>query len=954
MTVSTTDIASASATGGSVNFELTLPTPATGKGIAVAVVVFDDSAPSAPTARIEEVQSLTEVQSYSVDRGSSYTTDRYVRLSFFWDANTVSGAQTIFVSKSGATSIHATGYACAGVEHLDLFSDGYGSGTTYCNRTATAGGVGSMSIVAATMHGVDAEIVASVGYSGTTIDLINPPPNGTRYPSFGIGHDHNAAVTVNSGFSWSGQGNAYWWITGIILDVASVSYYQLDGTGATVNVTGGDTELIEGVVLDGTGATVEVTGGPATMLGPNYDYFCDPYSIIDGDGSSWENPFQSMQHMISHMSTGDRGFVKAGNILDCTALISMPEFSSIYGGFNRGLKGTDAPIESRQWRMDQSVIDMEFAYGTSTPWGCIGQTFGVDTLVDNVTIDGFYFKNCDNQMASREGHGGAIRIDSAENWKVMNCEFVSCTSRLNSLGGAIAMLGMNKAGVKHQIVNCRFYSCSTTGNTAGWGGGAIGIQGSGFVIANCEVLYCHGNYGGGIHISGTHSSSTMQDCLFLGCDAAEGSAMNFLNIDHDIYIKRCHVIDSTGSHSGISIEGDLTKYHYFDNCIVVGGDGDGIGCDPAGLNNLRLVNCTIAYNEYIGVNFNYNIISGGALYIYNSIIWGNTSQIGSEPATACEYSDIEGGYTGTGNINVDPMFAGVNSHEPYSLGASTACVDGGNASVSGYEAVDITGFSRTGTPDMGAIEYFPTVIGTIDCSRYHLDMSSKNPSGDSLLRPANFMLPYLLQPSPPALMDLAKQDGLGGIPCYPVWMGAEIEIESVSAYLVEQLSQGDGSPMYFRGTYGPGTGSGQPSWSDPFPQSIQSDQQSDLGNSYTATLGRPAHGSGFSVYNQIHQLQYSPMRYAITHQGNSSTADNIKAFNIWLEGHPQIDRDIHDYCAKWLDTDSDVSEADFPVSSGLMMELVRLLNALIWEARSPLSVPVFGIYWISRPYGPVI
>jgi hypothetical protein len=70
------------------------------------------------------------------------------------------------------------------------------------------------------------------------------------------------------------------------------------------------------------------------------------------------------------------------------------------------------------------------------------------------------------------------------------------------------------------------------------------------------------------------------------------------------------------------------------------------------------------------------------LVIRNNIIWGNTSPSGvqiqlSGGSVNVTYSDIQGGYTGSGNLNIAPLFADTN----YILSDNSPCVDKGDSSL---------------------------------------------------------------------------------------------------------------------------------------------------------------------------------------------------------------------------------------------------------------------------------
>jgi hypothetical protein len=67
------------------------------------------------------------------------------------------------------------------------------------------------------------------------------------------------------------------------------------------------------------------------------------------------------------------------------------------------------------------------------------------------------------------------------------------------------------------------------------------------------------------------------------------------------------------------------------------------------INSPMVSNCTIVRNAETG-------ISEGTPAILNSIIYDNGIQITGSSAEV-EYSDIEGGFPGEGNMDVDPLFA---------------------------------------------------------------------------------------------------------------------------------------------------------------------------------------------------------------------------------------------------------------------------------------------------------
>jgi hypothetical protein len=104
--------------------------------------------------------------------------------------------------------------------------------------------------------------------------------------------------------------------------------------------------------------------------------------------------------------------------------------------------------------------------------------------------------------------------------------------------------------------------------------------------------------------------------------------------------------------------------------------------------------------------------------VINTIIWGNQAgtypQISGSPTVV--YSDIQGGYAGTGNINADPLFADTENGDFHLLENSPGIGWGTDSSI--VPKSDFYGNKRPDDiddfVDMGAIEspfeQTPTVI----------------------------------------------------------------------------------------------------------------------------------------------------------------------------------------------------------------------------------------------------
>jgi len=122
---------------------------------------------------------------------------------------------------------------------------------------------------------------------------------------------------------------------------------------------------------------------------------------------------------------------------------------------------------------------------------------------------------------------------------------------------------------------------------------------------------------------------------------------------------------------------------------------------------------------------NNNASYGGGIHLYNSsafventIIWGNMASVGSgihlnNSTVDVNYSDVQGGWTGTGNINTDPLF----SDTLYHLGSGSPCIDAGHPSHSCNDS-DLT------RNDMGCYG------GITDSLIYHITGLIQDPNKD--------------------------------------------------------------------------------------------------------------------------------------------------------------------------------------------------------------------------------
>jgi hypothetical protein len=157
------------------------------------------------------------------------------------------------------------------------------------------------------------------------------------------------------------------------------------------------------------------------------------------------------------------------------------------------------------------------------------------------------------------------------------------------------------------------------------------------------------------------------------------------------------------------------------NCIFYGNTSYNGGAINAAGGTATITNCSFAFNTAWSNQGNgVNAIGASAITITNSLFWGRAVASSAMIAgtAAATYCIVEGGYTGTGNLNSNPLY--VNANDPdgpdntwYTADdglrlqtGSPAINTGLNAAVTNKVFADITGVVRVqqGRVDIGAYE----------------------------------------------------------------------------------------------------------------------------------------------------------------------------------------------------------------------------------------------------------
>ncbi len=289
------------------------------------------------------------------------------------------------------------------------------------------------------------------------------------------------------------------------------------------------------------------------------------------------------------------------------------------------------------------------------------------------------------------------------------------------LGGGIYCVGASPT-----ISNCRIIQ-----NTAGFGGGGIACAASSSpVITDCEITENGSDFGGGGGIFIHESSPVITACTITGNRGDQGGGIHCLKSSP--VINRCRIQNNTGDLGGGGILCETGSSPSVINSVITGNTagfgGGGIYC--RNFSSPTVLHCTVSSNRaelWNGVRWGGGILCEGSSSptVTNSIVWANTPNqwiILDSSTPLVTYSDIQGGFSGTGNIDADPLFA---EGGDYRLGVKSPCIDKGVSPSTGLPGNDLAALDCMGNSrpqgdgwDMGAIESEGDAIpsGCPDCS----------------------------------------------------------------------------------------------------------------------------------------------------------------------------------------------------------------------------------------------
>jgi hypothetical protein len=427
--------------------------------------------------------------------------------------------------------------------------------------------------------------------------------------------------------------------------------------------------------------------------------YAAPTATGSADCSSWANAC-TLQTALTNATSGNQIWVRQGVHRpgsNRTDTFTLKNGVAVYGGF----AGTETSLNQRDWQTNVTVLSGDIDRNDTVDVN--------DVVTSTANIAGFNAYN-------------VVTSDGTDNTAVLD-GFVITAGNAKSLsfpddaGG-----GMYNNNSSPTLRNLIF-----SGNAANSGGGMANLNGSNPTLTNVTFSGNTAGFGGGMYNEDS-SNPTLTNVTFSG-NVANSNGGGMFNLSSSPTLTNVAFIGNTAISKGGGMDNiansspTLTNVIFSGNAALFGGGGM-----RSIFSSLTLTNVTFSGNT-AGTQGGGMEHSNSNSTLTNVIMWGNTASSSAEISHSggtltVTYSNIQGGYSGTTNINADPLFVDADGpdnivgtlDDNLRLQSDSPSINAGNnAAVPTGVTTDLEGKPRiqNGTVDMGAYEYDntpPTVV----------------------------------------------------------------------------------------------------------------------------------------------------------------------------------------------------------------------------------------------------
>ena len=467
--------------------------------------------------------------------------------------------------------------------------------------------------------------------------------------------------------------------------------------------------------------TMAVFKANGTSCPPGNILYVNANATGANNGSSWNDAFRDLQDALSSTCTGiTQIWVAEGTYTPGTARTDafvMKNNLAIYGGFPNtgdpgfGDRNADPATNGTVLSGD---IDGDNTLANNSYHVIFNNNNNNNGLNGTAVLDGFTITGGNAESSSQNYSGGGM-VNTFSSPTVTNCSFSGNSAVLDGAGM------LNEDFSSPTLTNCSF-----SGNSAAYNGGGIYNSQSSPTLTNCTFSGNSASYGGGMY--NDSSWPTLTNCTFSGNSAANNGGGMYNIASFSPTLTNCTFSGNSARYGGGMYNEESSPT--LANCSF---SGNPATLDGGGMYNSSssptLTNCSFSGNPATR--------DGGGMYnrsdssptLANCILWGNSTEIvninNSNPSVS--YSIVQGGYAGTGNLNVNPLFfdqVGGNLR----LQACSPAIDTGNDGANAT-TTDLDGNARKFEAiadgqmiDMGAYEF----QATVSIMTYYVDTDGDN------------------------------------------------------------------------------------------------------------------------------------------------------------------------------------------------------------------------------------